>query len=363
MLRQFASMILGRGDKEQWRPSLDTMLHQMDKHLDRFETLIRPAPESRPRTSFESNVPTEQLSTLNFTVQQRLKVIPQMLPLLLGMWRSARMYDGHLQPTQSEASPEFIAELEAMARAAGAKDIGYVKVPNNAIFRDKGIPCEYAIVFTVEMDKEPISSAPSFDCMLEVMQGYKNLAAISNKLASFLHGHGFAAYPGTALGGLTDYPHLAELAGLGAIGYHGLLISPGEGARLRINTIYTNISNLPTLEAQGKENEHLWVRDFCAMCKKCIRSCPADAIYDEPRPRGDGGMQTIEHAACRDYFSANYGCAVCLAVCPFSQAGYAKVKAKFRGNPAAPQFRIEPIWLSVRDTSGEQRCVVVASDG
>lgn len=172
-------------------------------------------------------------------------------------------------------------------------------MPPNAIFRDKGIPCAYAIVFTVEMDREPIETAPSFECQLEVMDGYKRMAAAANKLVRFLRDSGFAAYPGTALGGLTDYVHLAELAGLGAIGYHGLLISPGEGARLRINVIYTNISNLPTLATRNKDNEHPWVRDFCAMCKKCVRSCPVNAIYDQPQPRGDGGMHAIDHAACR----------------------------------------------------------------
>lgn len=250
------------------------------------------------------------------------------------------MYDKQFQPKQDEATPEFIADFERMARELGAKDIGYVKVPRNAIFRDKAIPCEYAIVFTVEMDKEPIETAPSLDCQIEVMDGYKNMAIISKKLSQHLRKQGYAAYPGTALGGVTDYPHLAELAGLGAIGYHGLLIAPGEGARLRINTIYTNITNLPTLEAQDKENEHLWVRDFCAMCKKCIRKCPAGAIYDEPKPRGDGGMQTIDHKGCRDYFTKNYGCGVCLAVCPFSHTGYEKVQTRFKGNPDAPQFRI-----------------------
>jgi epoxyqueuosine reductase QueG len=114
------------------------------------------------------------------------------------------------------------------------------------------------------------------------------------------------------------------------------LITPGEGARLRINTIYTNITNLPV---QG-ENEHLWVRDFCAMCHKCVRNCPVKAIYNEPVPRGDGGMQCIDHASCREYFTKNYGCAVCLAVCPFSQVGYDKVKERFKGNPTAPQFHI-----------------------
>jgi ferredoxin len=281
-----------------------------------------------------------------------MKIIPDAIPLAINMQRSANMYDGTFQPTANEASPEFIAELEALARVAGAKDIGYVKVPRNAIFRDKGIPYEYAIVFTVEMDQEPIETAPSFECFHEVLQGYKNLAIISNKMADFMRKHGFAAYPGTALGGLTDYPHLAELAGLGAIGYHSLLISPGEGARLRINTVYANIINLPTLEAQGKENEHLWVRDFCAMCKKCVRKCPVGAIYDQPQPRGDGGMQTIEHATCRDYFNANHGCAVCLAVCPFSHVGYENVQARFKGNPDAPQFRITP-WDDQRSVNAE----------
>lgn len=171
------------------------------------------------------------------------------------------------------------------------------------------------------------------------MRGYKNMAVIGNTLARFLRRNGFAAYPGTALGGVTDYVHLAELAGLGAIGYHGLLISPGAGARLRINTIYTNIENLPF----QTENEHLWVRDFCAMCHKCVRKCPVNAIYEQPQPRGGGGMQCIDHASCRDYFTRNYGCAVCLAVCPFSQVGYEKVRERFKGNPIAPQFRIPVI--------------------
>lgn len=329
------NIIRGGGDKRE-RPSLDAMLELTDRHLENLDTLILPAPESKPRTPFDSDLPLEALSMANLTTRQRLKVLPKALPLMANMELGARMYDHEFQAVSKEASPEFIAELEAMARRLGAKDIGYVKVPRYAIFQGKGIPGGYAVVFTVEMDKEPIDTAPSFACQLEVMDGYKKMAAISKKMAHFMRKNGFAAYPGTALGGITDYPHLAELAGLGAIGYHGLLITPGEGARVRINTIYTTIENLPI----RTENEHLWVRDFCAMCHKCVRRCPVGAIFPQPQPRGDGGMQTIDHAACRDYFNANFGCGVCLAVCPFSQVGYEKVKARFKGNPAAPQFRI-----------------------
>ena len=328
--------------------SLDSVLEPMDKHLENFEVLIEPAPESKPRTSFKADIPQSEMSMLNTSVPQKVKFLSRGLPLFLNMQKSAGMYDGKFKPTQDEATPKFIAELENMAKAAGARDIAYVEVPNNAIFKDKGIPHKYALVFTVEMDKEPIDTSPSFESQYEVVKGYKNLAVIGNKLAKHMRKNGYGAYPGTALGGVTDYVHLAELAGLGAIGYHGLLISPHDGARLRINTIYTNITNLPIRDPA--ENEHLWVRDFCSMCKKCVRSCPVNAIYDQPEPRGDGGMQAIDHASCRDYFAANFGCAVCLKVCPFSQVGYDKVKAGFRGNPDAPKFRI-PVDIPLEEVS------------
>jgi ferredoxin len=264
-----------------------------------------------------------------------------MLPLVFKMRQGSKLYDGTFQPTAETATPEFIEEIEKLARQGGARDIRYIKVPRNAIFQGKGLPYQYGIIFTVEMDKENMSTAPSFDAFLEVAKGYKRMAVISYKIAKLMRKNGFAAYPGTALGGVTDYTYLSELADLGAVGYHGLLITPDEGARVRINTIYTNIKNLPVFDQN--ENGHLWVRDFCAMCKKCIRECPPKAIFDQPVPRGDGGFQTIDHAACRDYFNQYQGCAICLASCPFSQKGYEKIKSSFKGNPKSPQFRITPI--------------------
>lgn len=319
------------------KPSLDRMLAQYDRELENFQQLVQPVVMSRPRTPFDSpNLSFDQMSMSKLSAKQILSVLPVMMSLQLQMRGSAKLYDGKFQPARSEASPALIAQLESLAREAGSADVKYVKIPRNAIFQQKGIPYEYAIIITVEMDRENMSTAPSFAAMREVAKGYKNLAVIGNKIAHFLRRSGYAAYPGTALGGLTDYPHLAELANLGAIGYHGLLITPNEGARVRINTIYTNITNLPI----HTENKHRWVRDFCALCKKCIRKCPVNAIYEQPQPREGGGMQCIDHAACRDYFNTNFGCAVCLANCPFSEVGYEKVQERFKGNPTAPQFRI-----------------------
>lgn len=349
--RIFAS-IMARGSGR--KPSLDTLLAQFDRELQNFQILVQPAAESRPRTPFDSrNLQFSDMYMSRLTFRQILSLLPTMLPLQLQMRRSARLYDGKFQPTQSEAHPSFFTQLETLARESGVTAVKYVKVPRNAIFKHKGIPYEYAVVITVEMDKENMSTAPSFTAFKEVANGYKNLAVIGNKMAKFMRQKGFAAYPGTALGGLTDYTHLAELAGLGAIGYHGLLITPNEGARLRINTIYTNITNLPIETI----NEHLWVRDFCAMCKKCIRSCPVKAIYPELRPRGDGGMQCIDHDSCRDYFNQNFGCAVCLAICPFSETGYEAVKTRFKGNSKAPQFRIPVINSIPMESEVEEKMI------
>ena len=76
--------------------------------------------------------------------------------------------------------------LESLAHALGATAVRYVKVPPNAIFQHKGIPHPYAVIFTVEMDRDTMSTAPSFAAFKEVANGYKNLALIGNKLAHLM---------------------------------------------------------------------------------------------------------------------------------------------------------------------------------
>jgi len=78
---------------------------------------------------------------------------------------------------------------------------------------------------------------------------------------------------------------MGEAAGLAAIGYHGLLIVPPNGARVRVSTIYVGIDDLPQ-----SENQHLSVRDICANCRRCVRSCPHGAIEPRPVPKRNGGQ-------------------------------------------------------------------------
>lgn len=265
--------------------------------------------------------------------------MPTMVRLIREMNVSGNFYTERFAATQSKASADFIAEVKALAFRYGATAVKFVKVPTDAIFTGKAIPEPYAIVFTVRMDKAKMDTAPSFEAFLEVAKGYKRMAIIANIVSRHLRASGYAGYPGTALGGLTDYSRVAEVAGLGAIGYHGLLITPEDGALLRLNTIYTNISNLP-LET---DNPHTWVRDFCAKCHKCVRECPAQAIFQQPRVQANGRVKCIDGKACLDYFAANHGCAICIDVCPFSQMGYDVIHTRFKGNPDAPVYTIPTV--------------------
>jgi ferredoxin--NADP+ reductase len=103
------------------------------------------------------------------------------------------------------------------------------------------------------------------------------------------------------------------------------LIAPKAGARVRISIVYTNIENLPEID----ENPHAWIRDFCAQCGNCVRNCPVGAIKKEPELLSNGDSRCIDYPKCLDFFSANFGCAVCVKVCPFSTAGYEKVQRGF----------------------------------
>ncbi|WP_017381207.1 4Fe-4S dicluster domain-containing protein [Paenisporosarcina sp. TG-14] len=303
--------------------NLDDLIDFMEKKPNNFGELIQSAADSKPRRSFAPLIPKNETSIKNFTFSQKLKVVPRMARVMKGMWKGKRYYSKKVVSKQTEAPMELFEEIKQLAQRLGAVDVKFVKdLPSKQVFKGKSIPHQNAVVFTVEMDNEKIQTAPSFECFAEVAKGYGDLAVISNEVCEFIRQKGYSAYPSTAMGGQMDYVAIGELAGLGAIGYHGLLITPDAGARVRISTIYTNIDTFPV----ETENPHLWVREFCSYCRKCVRSCPVQAINNEPQVNENGDITCIDYKTCIKYFLANYGCANCIKVCPFSTAGYHKIQ-------------------------------------
>lgn len=69
---------------------------------------------------------------------------------------------------------------------------------------------------------------------------------------------------------------------------------------------------------------------------------PAQAIRQDPEPDADGRISMVDSDKCGPYMSANHGCGVCSALCPFSLAGYEKIQDGFLKAQARRLEQSEP---------------------
>jgi epoxyqueuosine reductase QueG len=226
---------------------------------------------------------------------------------------------------KTKISKEDLVELEEFSKTINVSGIGFTKVPRRLIFEDKAIAYENAIVLVMNMDNKKIGTSPSKKSLKNIWFTYDKLSVASNKIARFLRQKGFGAHASPPLGGIALYPRLAQEAGLGEFGYSGILITPINGPTCRLAAVYVSAENLPITE----RNEHNWVRDYCEQCKRCIRECPPEAIYETPVERDAGRLTHIDNNKCFPYFGNNYACTVCIKVCPFNNTDYHQLKENF----------------------------------
>jgi epoxyqueuosine reductase QueG len=147
-----------------------------------------------------------------------------------------------------------------------------------------------------------------FGAHTDYLNGRLNRAV--HELAGFFKQEGFRSLPlttvspvdGRFLTSLFSFKHAAELAGLGTMGRHSLLITPAYGPRVRLACVLTE-AHLEPSERTNKES--------CANCNACIRKCPARAI----QPPKDGEVYSINRFACRAYRQAGLICGVCIKAC------------------------------------------------
>lgn len=265
--------------------------------------------------------------SLSARIRQMHYVGREMLGSLREMAKSARSIRENPHTGKQTIDAETLAELESYARELGAAEIGYTQVDRRYIFNGFRILYPNAMVLTIEMDKDKIKQAPAVPAFIEIFRTYYLLGVIVNQIADFLRARGYNAHAGPAIGGDVNYIPLAIDAGLGYSGKNGLLITRQHGPRIRLAAVYTDIVNLPF----AGENDHAWVREYCAGCNLCIEKCPADAIYPEPVTLPDGGPTFIDHTRCALPFSNDNGCTLCIKHCPFSYGDYMKLKARFEG--------------------------------
>lgn len=87
------------------------------------------------------------------------------------------------------------------------------------------------------MSKKKMDLAPHIKTERMIFDSYNHLGIISNQNTKFLRKKGFAAQACHPLGGVVNYPLLAEQAKIGWLGRHGLSTIPEYGQFLFITII------------------------------------------------------------------------------------------------------------------------------
>ncbi len=205
---------------------------------------------------------------------------------------------------------------------------GVAVFEEHEIFKGDGIPYKNVIVMSKHMKNDTfvVKDLPNMECMLEVMEVYGDTGVASLKTTEFLRIMNFGAVPNHSLGGNIDYSKAGFKANLGFMGRHGLLITPHSGSCNRLSVVYTSIENLNDFLTNN--DDHTWGEEFCKKCGNCIRNCPYDAIYEEAKICENVHVECIENTKCGSGF-AHYGCAICIAACPFTKLGYTEIKKRF----------------------------------
>lgn len=220
---------------------------------------------------------------------------------------------------------QTLKEIEQYAKDLGVSKIGYTKVNPDFIFKGFEILYDNTMIFAMEMERDAIKTNPSDEASREIWRTYSTLGIAVNKIAEFVRSKGFNCHPSPAMGGDVMIVPVAQDAGLGAVGKNGILLTPEFGPSLRLAGVFLDIDNLPLKSL--KDNEHLWIREFCESCNHCVKSCPANAIYEETKILEDGYPAFIDREKCAPIFSK--GCTKCVSVCPFIMGNYDRIKATF----------------------------------
>lgn len=299
------------------------IMPNINKHIDESKPYIKPS------TSAHKGLNVPEIVLRYGSIASKAKSLPKLQKYMRGcMTEMKKSYSEiYKQPNNSSKTitDDDLDDLRSLAIKLGASDIAFTKVNPSYIFDDKVILYPNAIVVVMEMNHEIISTAPSGDAETEIFRTYYELCKIVNAIKDFLNERGYNAEAGPSLGGEVNYPMLAQDAGLGTVGKHGLLITPELGPSLRLAAVYTDIENLPL----SVKNDHLWIKEFCDKCNRCVKACPVGAIFEHPIVLTDNSIQCIDYKKCAVPFSRNKGCTRCVKECTFFASEYEKIKKGF----------------------------------
>ena len=142
----------------------------------------------------------------------------------------------------------------------------------------------------------------------------------------------------------------ANKSGLGWVGKNGNLINKQSGSFFFLATLIVDIELL---------YDDPFIKDYCGTCRKCIESCPTDAILEN---------KVVDGSKCISYFTielkdallpdsmkdsfANwmFGCDVCQDVCPWNRFSKPHSEIQFSPLPQILHFSTQD-WEELTEES------------
>lgn len=216
-----------------------------------------------------------------------------------------------------ERSPEgWNAALAELAEGGGFDMWGVAKMETAWVYEGQHVPQQNIIMLGFAHDYEQIVTAPEATAGAEVVRQYGRGAAAAKSVAAWLRQQGWDAEPLT--GPMTSKVMMippAIACGFGELGKHGSLINAEFGSSFRLSAVLTDAPFVPTPQ-RGFE-----VDAFCTNCRICENACPPEAISSLKQTVRGVEKWYVDFDRCLPFFNQTQGCAICIAVCPWSRPG------------------------------------------
>ncbi len=216
-----------------------------------------------------------------------------------------------------DAAPEvWTGNLARFVDSGDCEMTGVAEMRPEWVFEGFEIAQSRVLMFGVQHDYDTLAQAPEPNAGLEVMRQYTRAAAVAKKAAGWLRQNGWEAVPvtGPMTGALALIPP-ALACGFGELGKHGSLINPELGASFRLSAVLTDAPFAPTPPRE------FGVDDFCSNCRICEDACPPDALSPTKQTVRGTEKWYVNFDRCLPFFNQTHGCAICIAVCPWSRPG------------------------------------------
>ncbi len=217
------------------------------------------------------------------------------------------------------SAEQWTKNVKEVAIANGADIVGLTRMRQEWVFEGHEVKQGWIVVLGVAHDYEQIRTAPRAQAAAEVVRQYARGNQAAKGLASWIRERGHDALPhgGPMAGPIVLIPAAIE-CGFGELGKHGSIIHRRLGASFRLASVLTDIPLVADAPDVFGGDE------FCLNCRVCSDACPPDAIFENKQLVRGVAKWYVDFDKCLPYFNEHMGCAICVAVCPWSRPGVAE---------------------------------------